>query len=79
MPMSIEDRCECGHSRSEHRDTWARIGTKIYRHEGYGRCGAASCPCYQFRWAGSSEYSCVPGLKRNRAAERTTASFTTCG
>jgi hypothetical protein len=44
----IDERCDCGHLRSQHGDRFAK---------GHGACTAASgvmehCPCNQFTWIG---------------------------
>ena len=38
----VDQRCDCGHLRSQHGDTIAK---------GHGRCAVASCSCSKFTWA----------------------------
>jgi hypothetical protein len=48
--LTMEERCDCGHLRSEHLHLHLKVGRKTYCREGYGACSQPNCPCKRFRW-----------------------------
>jgi hypothetical protein len=48
--LIMEERCDCGHLRSEHLHLHLKVGRKTYSREGYGACSKESCSCKRFRW-----------------------------
>jgi hypothetical protein len=46
-----DERCRCGHARSDHDDCWTTHAGEAVRVPGKGRCDAPDCPCRRFRFA----------------------------
>jgi hypothetical protein len=45
-----DERCRCGHPRSEHDDRWATYNGAAVNVPGKGRCDAAGCACAGFKF-----------------------------
>lgn len=48
----VDERCRCGHAKSEHGSRTRKTGDKLFREHDHGSCCADDCDCEQFRWAG---------------------------
>jgi hypothetical protein len=45
-----DERCECGHARTEHDDVWTSFHDQAVRVEGRGRCCEDGCACRRFKF-----------------------------
>jgi hypothetical protein len=49
--VATDERCSCGHPRSEHDDRFATFDDEAVRVPGGGRCCEPGCACQRFRFA----------------------------
>jgi hypothetical protein len=46
---AIDERCQCGHPRTEHGILMSQIGEVVMQQDGLGRCQVSDCHCDKFR------------------------------
>jgi hypothetical protein len=47
---AIDERCDCGHARSEHDDRYTTYGGRAVDLPGLGRCCEPGCACGRFHF-----------------------------